>query len=188
MKRSAKTLLIILILSLTSMVSSGSETPTSSGVAILKPPSFTQNYSRMAYMEQGQDFTIKIYDWETHEIQEISYLRPVFEPRIYGHGKKLLYLRLLEDGNHSELWRRDLETGEDRILVDETYGDIYSYTVSPDNLYVVFATFENGRDVDGDGFEYEELFLLSLQDMTIKSIGSFDLAEDMINFIFPLFV
>lgn len=177
MKRSTKTISTILILSLTSIISSGSgsEIPTFNSVAVLKPPSFTQNYTKMAYMEQGEEFTIRLYDWETHEIQEISYLRPVFEPRICGDGKKLLYLKLLEDGNHSELWRRDLETGGDRRLTDETYGDVYSYAVSPNNLHVVFVTFEDGRNIDGR--EYQELLLLSLHDMMIRSIARFDFLD-----------
>lgn len=177
MKRDLRTFLITLTLFLLTQASSR-------GVEIARKPVFTGDHLKMTYMEQGQDLTIKLYDWGIRRTEELSFPRPVFDPKLSQDGRKLFFLELSEDSYYSELWYLDLESGEDIRLTDRTYGDIYSYAVSPNNSDVAFITFKSGQTVHGT--EYQEMFLLSLDDMAARSIAVFD-RLNIDTFVTPLF-
>lgn len=112
----------------------------SKGVEIRGVPSFTKNGVIMAYMNQGT-FIVKLFDWQTKEVKQFTFSRPIYNPKLSPNGRKLFYTQLSEHGYFSELWTLDLEIGQKLRLTNEENGDVYSYAVAPDGSCLVFTAF-----------------------------------------------
>ncbi len=100
----------------------------------------------------GEEFDICLYDLEKNSYETL-FQRPGVEeqPSFSPDGKKIIFSSTNENSNlpfshrDTEIWERDLRTGEERIICSHPAQD-HAPVYSPDGKHIAFISHRNDRD------------------------------------------